>query len=322
MDDQMTGKARVVNIASRLAVTLAIAVWMVPGMGCDKETGESERHSEAQVGEHLGRTGSGDVKQERQLASAEVDTLRVWKARVGLTRDEYWDGYGGVVANEWAEVWYPPGNLTITHAMFAFIRLAEARERVAIVFGALPTQRLKIVCSVSMDSYVEQAGRQWWQYSRIQEDEITFQPIPVLFQRGLGHIATVHEYSLWAAGRLSDSRAPLWVRHGLATLLSGESGVLKDQLVEFPNDPVVRTLAEVEEALQKNTNKKDVRLAAFNAWHAVKAITDRHGLLELGAVVRSLGEGESLDQASRTHLGASWDDVTTEALAWQEGWSR
>ena len=59
-----------------------------------------------------------------------------------------------------------------------------------------------------------------------------------------------------------------------------------------------------------------------NGYMTTRAIVDAHGAAPVAALIRSLGDGRSIDEASRAHLGAPWNDVVANAMKWQEGWSR
>lgn len=291
--------------------------------GCEKEVEQFQTTVvDTRTGEHVPRTEQGYVKQERILSVEELDTLRVWKERLKLTRDEYWDDYGGVVANEWGEVWYSPGTMTITHGMYAFMRLADARQHIRAVFSTVPAENIKLVCTISMEIYMEGTGQQWWHYSVIKDRQIILQPVPVLFQRGIVDVALPHEYYRWAIQRFSRGNTPRWVEHGFASVLSGELGLLVSQLKEFMDNPVVQPLEETDAALRAYTDKEASRIAAYNARQNVSAIVDQYGEESLAAMILALGAGQSLDDASRVHLGESWDQVATTALVWQEGWTR
>jgi len=304
--------------AGMLLVVGLLAV--VVGWGCEKE--EEPPKLETGVGEHIGMTESGERKPERDLAQAEFDTLRSWRKQLQLTRDEYWDDHGGVVGNAWAEVWYAPGKRTVLHAMAAFMHFKGARERGIEVFQAVPSERLRIQCSVSMDAFSEMTGLEWWRYSLLKNNEIIMQPIPVLSQRGLMDIAPGDGYYRWAIRRLSADMAPRWVEHGLASVLTGELGVLTGQIGEFRKNPILQSLEDTDKALRGRKDKQAYRVAAYNACRSVGAIVERWDERALGAVIVAVGEGRTLDEAAREHMRASWEEVTATALSWQEGWER
>jgi hypothetical protein len=269
--------------------------------------------------QHAHGEGSHKV---REFNPAELDTLRQWKGELEVTRDEYWDDRGGVLANSWGEIWYPPGTVTVSHGMYTLKRVDHARRETRALFGRVPEAHLTMICSASLESYREKADGEWWQYARIEDDRITFQPIVVLAKRGLVEIAADHAYYRWAMRRLSDERVPRWLEYGFAALLSAEGRVLHDNLMEFPDDPVVRPIDDVNNALKKNKVKKDVRIAAYNAWMTTDRLAQQHGRRALAEMIVALGSKSSLDDASRRYLGESWDDAVAAALDWQPDWKR
>jgi len=144
----------------------------------------------------------------------------------------------------------------------------------------------------------------------------------VLAKRGLSEIAPEREYYRWTVERLSDEKAPRWLEYGFASVLAGEGAVLKDNLIEFPDDPVLRPLDAVEKALKKDKVKKDVRIASYNAHLTVERLVSQHGRKAVAQMIAALGDGTSLDSASKQHLGEPWDDAVASAMSWQMGWKR
>jgi hypothetical protein len=206
--------------------------------------------------------------------------------------------------------------------MHAFKRVDLARERTRRLFGKVPDTRLTILCSTSLESYAKEAGREWWQYSRVEDERITLQPVAVLSKRGLSEIAPEREFYRWAVQRLSDEKAPRWLEYGFASVLAGEGAVLKDNLIEFPDDPILRPLDAVDKSLNKDKVKKDVRIASYNAHLTVEKLVAQHGEKPVAQMIAALGEGASIDSASKQHLGEPWDDAVASALSWQMGWQR
>jgi len=267
-------------------------------------------------------TMTGEAREERDLAPIEIDTLRAWRKLLKVTRDEYWNERGGVVGNDWAEVWYPPGKLTVTHGMYVLKHLTATREQAKELFGSLPPNQLMVTCAKSMATYTKDTGKQWWHYSRLQNDRIDFQPVAVLVQRGLLDKATAREFYRWVIQSLAGRRAPLWLEHGFSTLIAGDAQTVQDYLTEFPSDPVVRTLKEIDEALKKNDVKKDIRIAGFNSLKMTERVVGKYGKTATAAFIGELGRGGSLDSASKKHFEQPWNDVLADALDWSKGWTR
>ncbi len=308
---QAAPRARAGHVPARvLACGLALALAL----------GACSRHAsddQAPPREDIALTKTGETKPQRKLTQAEIDTLRVMKHRLGITRDRYWDTWGGLLANDWAEVRYPTGNLSVGFAMYAFQGLAEGRRRLHEAFGWAPDERVVVVCSPSMEAFRDACHCDWWRYGVIDGDRrIVLQPAVVLFQRGLVTTGPAHVYVRWALRRRAGKRLPRWIEYGLASVLVDEGRLLRDFLVEFPDDPVVRDPHDVEKHLDERRDKRAYRIARYNAWRMVRRLVKLRGRDAVGAFVDALAEGASREGASRRAFDAPWDDVVREAAAW------
>lgn len=304
---------RVKKTKSNVAVILMAAVIAASGLlaACG---GGGERDADAQKREaeirHRETTGP-------PLADAILDTLRAMVRRYNVTRDEYWPGTGGVLANEFVEVWYPPGKTTVTQGMLTLARLEEARKKTGRYFEQAPEGPLKAVCAMRMEDYNEATGREWWVYYRLEGDELQFQPIDVLFGRKLFEIAVPRGYYEWSIGRMTRGQAPLWMRNGLASLLSDEDPILETQLREFPNDNVKMSVEQVENALRRVEDKKTYRIAAYNAFRMVRRLVAGSGREKMVEAVRLMGEGEKLERAVERAWGEPYDSVVETAASFR-----
>lgn len=253
---------------------------------------------------------------DRELNNAELDSLSQMRRTHGITRDEYWDGYGGVLANDVLEVWYPDGKLNALQGM-AMIKLAsEARARTQQVFGTVPAERAVIVCAGDIDVYTSSTGRQWWHYSRIEGDTISIQPPINLHTRGLLTVVGPREYYEWAIGKISKHRAPRWIEEGLASYLAGEAAVLEELRVDTGGNPIGMSTKEMESALAKESDRQETRRAYYNAYRTVEQIVKAHGEEAMGRFVVALGANDDLDAASKAAFAADFDDVVEPARAW------
>jgi hypothetical protein len=252
----------------------------------------------------------------RNFSRAELDTLRAMKNRNHVTRDEYWDDRGGVLANEWLEVWYPPGKLTVSHGMFVLNSIMQCHPVVEDLFGGVPLGRLTVVCTQTMEAYKEFTGHDWWHYSYIESDRIIYQPIHVLAARGLLDIAVPREFYEWAVMRIGGPNTPQWVRNGLASRLAEEGAILADNLSEFPDEEVKRPDGEIESALTDRDNKMLTRLAFYDAYRMVQRLDLEQGREKLAAMVVALGEGKNLDEASQSAYGMSYEELLAFARNW------
>ena len=256
---------------------------------------------------------AGDQKKGHQISPTELDSMRAMKERFKITREEYWDNKGGVLANEFLELWYPVGGRTVIHGMYTFSLLDKARKTFRDVFGSVPGNRLTVKCSASFEEYDKLVGREWWHYSRIEKDKITYQPIPILYQRGLIETAVPREFYEWGIGELSGNRAPSWLKEGLASVLSDEGHHLKEQLKEFPKDPVKMDMKAIESALKKEIIRKDCRLAHYNTFRMVEKMIADYGRDKVVQTVTLMGKGDEVRTAFEKSFQEPYEDVIEKA---------
>jgi hypothetical protein len=252
----------------------------------------------------------------RNFSRAELDSLRALKERNRVTRDEYWDDRGGVLGNDVVDVWYPPGNLTVSHGMYVLDWAMKCRRQAERLFGRVPQQKLTIVCTQTMEAYTDFTGREWWHYASIEDDRIIYQPVPVLVARGLLDIALPREYFEWAIERIAGDEAPRWLVEGMASRLANEETVLEDNLGEFPDEAVKMELGAIEAALDADDDKKRARIAYYNAYMMVKRLDQEFSRGALAAMITAIGDGSSLESAARSAFELPYDELVTRARGW------
>jgi hypothetical protein len=288
-------------------VVCVLAVALLAGCGKNEQKERGER--EQLVREKLKREYKAGV-----LTETVMDSLRAMKERFGITRDEYWDKDGGVLANDFLELWYPPGPVTVTHGMYAFQQLVAARARFQRLFGRDPADHLTVVCGPSMPEFTDDTGLEWYVYSRVTNDEIYYQPIDVLFVRKLGEVAVRRGYYVWGIHRLSKGQSPHWFEEGMASLLADEDKFLEMQLKEFPDSPVKMSIGDIETALRKKDDRKMYRIALYDSWRMVRRLVAAHGNDKIAEVVLHMERGEKRDKAFETVFGQPYDRVVGYAL--------
>lgn len=253
----------------------------------------------------------------RDFTMTELDTLRALKARNHVTRDEYWDDRGGVLANDVVEVWYPPGKLTVSHGMYVLDNAMLCRGQLVALFGAAPEQKLTIVCAQTMEAYTEFTGRLWWNYAHITDDRIIFQPIPILAARGLLNVALPRELYEWSFEQIGGDNTPRWLIEGLASWLTDERRILEDNLGEFPDEPARMTLADMEEALDADNDKMRARIGYYNAYKMVKRLGDEFGREAIATMIKAIGDGSDVEAAAQSAFQRSYQDVVAFASDWE-----
>ncbi len=254
---------------------------------------------------------------DRDLKPMELDSLQSMQFTLGITRDEYWKGYGGVIGNDDIEVWYPQGKVNVLQGA-AVLKLAEgARERTQALFGRAPKDHLVIVCAGNLDVFRWATGRQWWHYSLIKGDTISLQAPLELHTRGLLTVVAPREYYEWAIIRLSNDKAPRWVQEGVASYLAGEAPVLEDLRQDFGTlGPLAIPPKEMEKLLEKETDRQETRRAYYNAYRMVEELVQKHGAAGLAAFINAMPEMSDLDAASQTAFGETYDAMLAEACEW------
>jgi len=255
---------------------------------------------------------------DTELSEAEMDTLRAWKKRVGVHKDLYWDDYGGVVANDYCEVWYPVGNRTIEHGLYVMLRIRDARGNFREIFGTVPEDSLRVKLSRRMYEFEAETGRNWWHYSRIDGDQIVYQPVPVLYQRRLLPIVIAREYYRWAIRETSGGRAPRWLEEGYPSLLVGEKLVLETYLAEFPADPVKMSFADIEHTLKTGGDKKVDRFAYYSAFQMTRYLVVNYGSDKIVEAVLAMGQGKQAPDAFEAAFGKPYEKLMAEALSFED----
>jgi hypothetical protein len=294
------------KFAARAAISLLVTAVL---FGCGGGEKKAQQEREQLVRDKLDRENKGGI-----LTETVLDSLRAMKERFGITRDEYWDKTGGVLANDFIELWYPAGPVTVTHGMYAFGQLVAAQGRFNRYFGRDPGDHLTVICAETMPEFTDDTGFQWYVYAKVSADEIVFQPVDVLYVRTLAEVAVQRTYHEWGIGRLSAGRSPQWLMQGLSSLLAGEEQVLENQMKEFEGSPVKLPLDKIEIALRKKEDRKAYRIALYDAWRMVRRLAAAHGQEKVAEVIVLMGSEKKRDKAFRKVFGQSYDQVVSYAL--------
>lgn len=291
---------------------LIVATTVAVGCGGSQqtETASDTSHETAEATKKVGRPAYiPPANPYGRIGAATLDSLRTYKHKFNITRDEYWNDTGGVLANDYFEVWYPVGRTTVTHGMRVFIEIMPARQKLEQFFGRAPEHPLVIHIPPHMENYKAETGRDWWYYGDLRSDSLTFQPVYVLVKRHLASIAIPHEYYQWAIGRLTNYAATRWLEEGVASYLCGEGDLLDIQIKEFSADAVPMSVAKVDDVLIMEETKQDARIAYYHSYRMVKQIVDEFGEDKLKALLLALGGGSDRDAASRSSLGIGYDEL-------------
>jgi len=304
--------------ALQFVVFVSLAIALGCGKSSDEQTATAQRTQSKKMPtqqtfdtpEHLKRYGKGPI----QLPEAIMDTLRRLKKTHDVTRDERWPGEGGVLGNDFFEVWYAEGTTTITHAMRAVNDMMRARAEFVRVFGDAPMERLVIVLPPYLEQYEDWTGREYWHYSDLRADTMTIQPIAVLHKRGLLDIALRHEYYQWALGHFTNYGAARWMEEGVASHFSRERVILEQNAAEFPAVAHDLTIDEIEQTLILEESKQDTRIAYYLAHRMVASLVERYGEEKLVETLKLMAQGYDTDGAFQKVYGISFESLRDLAL--------
>ena len=253
---------------------------------------------------------------DRNLNPIELDSLVQMKFAYKVTRDEYWDGYGGVMANDAIEVWYPTGRVNAFQGISVLKHMELARRNMEKLFGRAPSAHLVVVCSGNLDVFREATGRDWWNDSLIKGDTLNLQSPMDLFSRGLLMTAAPHEYYQWAIDNLSSHRAPQWLDEGLASLLAKEAAVLESYTTEFGEQGTTMSFRDMEKALRDQKDRISTRRAYYNAYRMVEKLVLTRGQPAVLAFVLDCADEKDIDAASNRAFGVGYDALVEEARSW------
>jgi hypothetical protein len=274
-------------------LVIVCALVLAAGCGGDKEREDPRAGGPTVDSAHV----SMSVPQLPRLTGGQLDSLRAKKKRFNITQDQYWQNEGGVLANQYFEVWYPAGAATVTHGMYVFEELMPARRTFEEFFGQAPGELLVIRLPADLDAYKASTGLEWWRYSEIKGDSLTFAPVYILYKRGISYLAVPHEYYQWAVQKITRGGAPRWLEEGIASYLCGEGDLVLNQLREFSESDLSMTPEKIEEVLQGEEDRRESRIAYYHSFRMVEELIKRYGEEKFKEAVVLIGMGNTLDQA-------------------------
>jgi hypothetical protein len=247
------------------------------------------------------------------LSPAVIETLLRLKKTHNVTRDESWPGMGGVLGNDYFEIWYAEGRTSVTHAMRMMNDMMLARAGFERFFGMAPEERLVIVMAPYLEEYARWTGREYWFYSVIRSDTMTFSPLHVLVSREIDQYAVPHEYIQWAINRVTNYGSPRWLEEGVASYQTEEGELLRVQLKEFPEENYAMTPDRLEEILVWEESREESRIAYYHSYRIVQSLVDKFGEDKLKEVVTLLAQGYTMDEVCEQSFGMSYEETLGSA---------
>lgn len=255
---------------------------------------------------------------DRPLNQTETDSLRAMKITHRVTRDEYWEMKGGVIANDRVEVWYSSRKIYVLQAMAVLKQMDQVADNIQKTFGQLPSGKLVVVCAPKLETFRSVTGRDWWHYSLIKGDTLSMQTPMTLYMRGLLQMAARQEYTRWALGRMTHGKAPAWLVWGMSTHFANERDLFRGQRKEYANVDLRMDLTNVDEQLTKENDRLEFRRALYNAYLMVNQLVETNGMPSVAAFVLATGEQPDVNAAAQNALGKSYAEVLAQAQGWKE----
>jgi hypothetical protein len=255
---------------------------------------------------------------DRALNQSEIDTMRAMKITHHVTRDEYWDLKGGVIANDRVEVWYANRKIYVLQAMAVLKQMDMMADEIQKAFGRIPEEKLVVVCAPDLKTFRTVTGLDWWHYGRIKSDTLSIQTPMTLFMRGLLHAAARREYCRWALGHFTGGRAPQWVLWGGSSYLAREREVLREMSREYMTKELRMSVEDINRNLAEESDRIETRRAMYNAYLMMNQLVETNGLPSVAAFILALGEEADPDAAAQRAFSKSYADVMAQAEQWKQ----
>lgn len=237
-------------------------------------------------------------------------------AKLKLLVDTFDTENGGLMRDERFEIRYPftKAGKIVGLALFELTR--PAYEVVSERLGLEPDELVVLRGAVTLDEYRLVTRKEWWDYGDVDGYTITFEPIQILFQRGIAQIAVTHEYAKLLMLQQAGDELPLWMLEGFASLAAEEGRILKNQVevrtqVEDDLQPVM-TPSEVETTLAEVFEMNACRLAYYNAFLMARKIQERYGWEHVALIFPELRETGSIEATAQNLFGMSYQELLDE----------
>lgn len=171
--------------------------------------------------------------------------------------------------------------------------------------GYTPEVMLSVYTPAEVEDYKRVAGVDVWVTHLVSGPNILMQPVDVLFRRTLaGHAA----YAAVAQSLLdlqTHGRIPMWLREGISSYLAQEGFEHLSFVAEFRavDHPVLMTPAQVEANVYPLLDRRDGRIARYNAFLMVWHLSETYGWDRVRALLQQVGAGATFEDAVRSVYG-------------------
>jgi len=267
--------------------------------------------------------GCGDGEKEKSADEAfkVPDSFLVDKDTFDLVVDSYHPVKGGDIGNEDILVHYPATELYeyISGKIFgiAYNSYREIEEKI----GRPAEGRVTCIGTKSMDEYKLMTRKEWWYYGTIRGDTIYFEPYHIMLKRydrtskqNIAQIGFRQRFAQMALDRLSKGRVPTWLKESMASYYANESAVLKAQAVQWRDEyfDFRITEAELNSYLEDAQDLALTRVSYYIAYQMLENLMELSSEEQILAFVEKLGEGYSLDEASREVFGFNYETLISK----------
>ena len=276
----------------RRRVLILLPVLLIFGMaafytGCGHDTGEQEGSEE-----------------DFRVPDSLLSPLEAY----GLTTDEYHPINGGVMANNNIHLYYPASDVARFLAVKMFGFAIESHRMVTSEIGRPANGKVFIIGCKDLKEYEFLTRKEWWYYGVIQGDTIYFEPFDIMLkrydknsQRSIAQIGFMQRMAQMALIRISKGRVPNWIRESVASYIANEGKILEIQANQYSKqyigfDP---TYDELEGYLAAAVEIDVTRVSFYYAYRMLENLLSMSSMKNLLTFVRKLGEGRTLDEASR-----------------------
>jgi hypothetical protein len=199
-------------------------------------------------------------------------------------------------------------------AVKAFGIAKAGYEKVSKEIGRPAAGKLVLVGTLDLDEYLLMTRKEWWNYGYIKGDTIIFEPLDIMIKRMIAGQGIVNRIAQVAINRRSGGACPFWLKEALASRIAGELEILKIQQPEFQYEGrnMNPSPEAIESAIAEGTNRGDSRIAYYSAYRMLENLLETHSMDNVLSFLDRLGEGASLDQASREAFGVDYAALIEE----------
>lgn len=266
--------------------------------------------------------GCGGDKKEDSAADDEQfrvpDSLLSPIETYNLTIDDYHPVDGGLMASADIALLYPPSKIARFVAVKSFREILKGYRKVIKEIGRPAEGKVVIIGTKDLDEYAVMTRKEWWYYAWIKGDTIYSEPIDILLkrwdpitERTLAEIGLTQRMAQMALEGLSGGRIPIWMKEAAASYVADERAVLRMQINQF-NEQLIGfspSLDELERAILAGDDMALSRSSYFFAYRMFENLLERVEFSNVTQFARRLGEGASLDEASREEFGMNYMEI-------------